>query len=125
MYDFMFIDLFLIFFEVIGRRRTEESKGFKKKSRSVLLKLYWNTSNGVTLQIEVDSFIAALKTTHFMFYVNSVIKFELSYYFLIVCIFLAHLWGAYAITVALSGVCRRSAVVRRVLSVSTITIRNN
>ena len=34
------------------------------------------------------------------------------------CYFLAHLWGAYAIPVALS-------VVRRVSSVSTITTRNN
>ena len=46
--------------------------------------------------------------------------------------FLAHLWGAYAIPVALSGVCppsfvvrRSSSVVRRVSSVSTITTRNN
>ena len=39
--------------------------------------------------------------------------------------FLAHLWGAYAIPVALSGVRRPSSVVRRVSSVSTITTRNN
>ena len=37
--------------------------------------------------------------------------------------FLAHLWGAYAIPVALSVV--RRLVVRRVSSVSTITTRNN
>ena len=47
-------------------------------------------------------------------------------------LFLAHLWGAYAIPVALSGVRRPSfvvrrpsSVVRRVSSVSTITTRNN
>ena len=40
-------------------------------------------------------------------------------------LFLAHLWGAYAIPVALSGVRRSSSVVRRVSSVSTITTRNN
>ena len=39
--------------------------------------------------------------------------------------FLAHLWGAYAIPVALSGVRRPTSVVRRVSSVSTITTRNN
>ena len=39
--------------------------------------------------------------------------------------FLAHLWGAYAIPVALSGVRHSSSVVRRVSSVSTITTRNN
>ena len=39
--------------------------------------------------------------------------------------FLAHLWGAYAIPVALSGVRRPSYVVRCVSSVSTITTRNN
>ena len=39
--------------------------------------------------------------------------------------FLAHLWGAYAIPMALSGVRRPSSVVRRVSSVSTITTRNN
>ena len=40
-------------------------------------------------------------------------------------LFLAHLWGAYAIPVVLSGVRRPSFVVRRVSSVSTITTRNN
>ena len=39
--------------------------------------------------------------------------------------FLAHLWGAYAIPVALSVVRRESSVVRRVSSISTITTRNN
>ena len=39
--------------------------------------------------------------------------------------FLAHLWGAYAIPVALSGVRRPTSVVRCVSSVSTITTRNN
>ena len=39
-------------------------------------------------------------------------------HFIVVLWFLAHLWGAYAIPVALS-------VVRRVSSVSTITTRNN
>ena len=57
------MDLFLIFFEVIGERRIEESKGFKKASRSVLLKFYWNTSNAVTLQ-KLTVFTATLKTTH-------------------------------------------------------------
>ena len=38
---------------------------------------------------------------------------------------LAHLWGAYAIPVALSGVRRSWHVVCHVLSVSTITTRNN
>ena len=40
--------------------------------------------------------------------------------------FLAHLWRAYAIPVALSGVRRvcSSSVVRRVSSVSTLTTRN-
>ena len=40
-------------------------------------------------------------------------------------ILLAHLWGAYAIPVALSGVRRPASVVRHVSSVSTITTRNN
>ena len=35
--------------------------------------------------------------------------------------FLAHLWGAYAIPIALSGIHRLSYVVRHVSSVSTIT----
>ena len=39
--------------------------------------------------------------------------------------FLAHLWGAYAIPLALSVVRHQSSVVRRVSSVSTITTRNN
>ena len=40
-------------------------------------------------------------------------------------LFLAHLWGFYAIPVALSVVRRLASVVRRVSSVSTITTRNN
>ena len=39
--------------------------------------------------------------------------------------FLAHLWGAYAIPLALSVVRCPSSVVRRVSPVSTITTRNN
>ena len=41
------------------------------------------------------------------------------------CSFFAHLWGAYAIPVASSVVCRSLSVVCRVSSVSTITTRNN
>ena len=39
--------------------------------------------------------------------------------------FLAHLWGVYAMPMALSGVRCLSSVVRCVSSVSTITTRNN
>ena len=39
--------------------------------------------------------------------------------------FLAHLWGAYAIPLALSVVRLPSSIVPRVSSVSTITTRNN
>ena len=39
--------------------------------------------------------------------------------------FLAHLWGAYAIPVALSGIQRPASAILRVSSVSTITTRNN
>ena len=55
------------------------------------------------------------------------------YYFFIVLVYdsavcellLAHLWGAYAIPMALSVVRHSSYVVRRVSSVSTITTRNH
>ena len=40
-------------------------------------------------------------------------------------LFLAHLWGDYAIPLALSVFRRPSSIVRRVSSVSTITTRNN
>ena len=46
-------------------------------------------------------------------------------YVLTTVIFLAHLWGAYAIPVASSVVRYPSSVVRRVSSVSTVTTRNN
>ena len=63
---------------------------------------------------------------------NEVNGSQLSVLHFYVIDFLAHLWGAYAIPVALSGVRRPSfvvrrpsSVVRRVSSVSTITTRNN
>ena len=47
---------------------------FRKTCRSVLLKFYRNTSNGVTTY--------SFKTTHsLIFYINSVIKFNLNYFF--------------------------------------------
>ena len=72
-------------------------------SRSFLLKIYRNTSNGATDQ-KLTILIIALKTT--------------PGYFILKVLLLAHLWGAYAIPVALSGV-------RLVSYVSTITTRNN
>ena len=42
-----------------------------------------------------------------------------------VILLLAHQWGAYAIPLTLSVVCRPLSVVCRVSSVSTITARNN
>ena len=51
----------LFFFEVNGRK-IEKVNDFKKACRSFLLKIYRNTSNGVTTQ-KLTIFIIALKIT--------------------------------------------------------------
>ena len=53
---------------------------FKKIYRSVHLKIYRNTSNGVKTQT-LTVFIAALKTTYsWIFYINSTMYFDLNCY---------------------------------------------